>query len=389
MCPEEPRLTDTTADIDDRIAPTAFRDAFQTFERLIVAHDQGHPFSNFDEGIAGAEEGYKLPLRRKALDFLQPETWTVADIGRGEILTKVIAAIEIQDSRGPLTNNLVFWQNRFGPQNQDHRRLIEAQQDAESRRRLESLFYRLYRDDGAIEGEIFDELGRITGGKYPLLAYLFFLHDPARFSPIQPTTYDRAFRNLGVPLTTVRHCTWDNYRRFNAVLEQVRRMLTELAGLPKARLIDAHSLLWILETFQKPDGAGRVPPRKNAARIVGGIDKSIIAMRYSIRSTVNGSNGQTVERTLKNKLTSLSDAELDQHLAYLLAQQDNHCALTGLTFDFHSEDGDRMLRPSPDRIDSSGHYEPGNLQVVCQFINFWKGSQPNSEFKRLLALVKA
>lgn len=381
-------MTDAAADIDDRIAPTAFRDAFQTFERLIAAHDQGHPFSNFDEGVAGAEEGYKLPLRRKALGFLQPETWDAAQIGSGDILTKVLAAIEIQDSRGPLTNNLVFWQNRFGPQNQDHRQFLEAQQNPARRRQLERLLFDLYRGGGPTEGEVFGSLAQITGGKYPLLAYLFFLHDPERFSPIQPTTYDRAFRNLGAPLVTVRHCTWDNYQRFNGVLEQVRRMLVENAGLQKARLIDAHSFLWILETFQKPDADGRVPPRKNAARIIGGIDKSIIAMRYSIRSTVNSGNGQTVERTVKNKMTGLSDAELEQHLAYLLAQQENRCALSGLLFDFHTEDGDRMLRPSPDRIDSGGHYDPGNIQIVCQFINFWKGNQADSEFRRLLAMVR-
>ena len=40
-----------------------------------------------------------------------------------------------------------------------------------------------------------------------------------------------------------------------------------------------------------------------------------------------------------------------------------------------------------DRIDSNGHYEFGNLQVVCQFVNFWKSDSDNSEFKRLLRLV--
>jgi hypothetical protein len=46
------------------------------------------------------------------------------------------------------------------------------------------------------------------------------------------------------------------------------------------------------------------------------------------------------------------------------------------------------LLPSVDRIDSNGHYEAGNLQVVCQFVNFWKGSSDNEEFKRLLMLVR-
>jgi hypothetical protein len=46
------------------------------------------------------------------------------------------------------------------------------------------------------------------------------------------------------------------------------------------------------------------------------------------------------------------------------------------------------LEYSLDRIDSSGHYERRNLQVVCKFINQWKGATDNEEFKRLIALVR-
>ena len=37
---------------------------------------------------------------------------------------------------------------------------------------------------------------------------------------------------------------------------------------------------------------------------------------------------------------------------------------------------------------SNGHYEVHNLQIVCQFVNFWKGDSDNDDFKRLLALVQ-
>jgi hypothetical protein len=45
-------------------------------------------------------------------------------------------------------------------------------------------------------------------------------------------------------------------------------------------------------------------------------------------------------------------------------------------------------RASLDRIDSAGHYETGNLQVVCQFINFWKSDSDNTELQRLLMMVR-
>jgi hypothetical protein len=47
-----------------------------------------------------------------------------------------------------------------------------------------------------------------------------------------------------------------------------------------------------------------------------------------------------------------------------------------------------QLRCSLDRIDSSRHYEPGNLQVVCKSINMWKCAMENEEFKRLLVLLR-
>lgn len=111
-------------------------------------------------------------------------------------------------------------------------------------------------------------------------------------------------------------------------------------------------------------------------------------MRLSIENTAKNSNGQIVERTVKNKELRMSSADLDKHLAELFARQENVCALTGIPFDFHSAGGDKNLFPSPDRIDSNGHYEEGNIQVVCQFINFWKGDSDNEEFKRLLMLVR-
>jgi len=79
---------------------------------------------------------------------------------------------------------------------------------------------------------------------------------------------------------------------------------------------------------------------------------------------------------------------LEKLIASLLDLQGNRCALTGIPFQFHGPDVDKNLLPSVDRKDSNGHYEEGNLQVVCQFINFWKSDSDNGEFQRLLMLVR-
>ena len=72
----------------------------------------------------------------------------------------------------------------------------------------------------------------------------------------------------------------------------------------------------------------------------------------------------------------------------LYEAQEGLCAITDLPLQFR--DGDELaLRCSLDRIDSSGHYEPGNLQVVCCFINQWKSASVDAEFRRLIGVIRS
>ena len=365
------------------LAPDRFRSQFARFQNLIAANDKGNAFTNFQEGVAGVWENYKPRLREHALRILAIDEWSESTVGSGAILQHTIDAIEIQDNRTNLLNNLVFWQNRFGHANREHRLLLEAIASPRLRRDLEQSLFDLYRGTSD-EGATFDRLSELTGAKYPLLAYLYFLKDMDRFMPIQPTTYDRAFRNLGIDLVTLRHCSWANYQQFVAALDAVRQDLATMNGLSNVRLIDAHSFCWLLETLEDTGNQG-----KDAGRILGGREKSIIAMRLSVENTVRNSNGQMVLRTVKNKDLTMPPAEFEKLLASLMDLQGDRCALTGIRFHLLGQEAaDKNLLPSADRIDSNGHYEAGNVQVVCQFVNFWKGATSNAEFQRLLMLVR-
>jgi hypothetical protein len=149
------------------IDPKALHEAFARFQQLILAKS-GHRFTNFDEGLAAVWESYKPRLRNKALELLAADSWSETGIGSGAILQHTIEAIEIQDSRANLTNNLVFWQNRFGHANRDHRVLLEAASNPKLRRDLAHLLFGLYRGD-ADHAVAFNRLSELTGGKYPLL----------------------------------------------------------------------------------------------------------------------------------------------------------------------------------------------------------------------------
>lgn len=366
------------------LSTARFQEQFERFLRLIAAHDRGHAFTNFHEGVAGVWESYKPRLRNHALGLLGAGGWSKSDIGSGVILGRTIAAIEIQDSRINLTNNLVFWQNRFGHTNREHRSLLDSASSPKLSRELEGLLFSLFREE-IDEGAIFDRLSELLRAKYPLLAYLYFLKDMDRFAPIQPTTYDRAFRALGIDLVTLKNCSWENYRGFNQALEEVRMELRKIDSLSDARLIDAHSFCWLLERLDEDGPNSR---SGEMGRILGGRQTSIIDMRYSVENTVRNSNGQIVQRTVKNKELNMTTEELDRLLDYLLDDQGGRCALTGIRFNYHGPNADKNLLPSLDRIDSDGHYELGNLQIVCRFINFWKGSSDNAEFRKLLGLVR-
>ena len=203
--------------------------------------------------------------------------------------------------------------------------------------------------------------------------------------PIQPTTFDRAFRDLGIDLVTVRNCSWGNYQRFNTALRGVQGALVEKGGLPKIRLIDAHSFCWMLARQLSDEG---IKGGKDPGRVLGGRETSIIEMRHSVEHTVRNANGQLEQRTAKNKELRMTSAELEKLLGSLLDPQGDRCALTGIPFHFAGPGADLNLRPSVDRIDSNGHYEHGNLQIVCRFVNFWKSDTDNEGFKRLLMLVR-
>jgi hypothetical protein len=101
-------------------------------------------------------------------------------------------------------------------------------------------------------------------------------------------------------------------------------------------------------------------------------------------------SGQTSTTERKNKLFGFaSQTEMEEFTRELMKMQGGICALTGLKMLLDDEAGDAEFRCSLDRIDSAGHYERGNLQVVCKFVNRWKGDMPNEDFTRLLAHIRA
>jgi hypothetical protein len=106
--------------------------------------------------------------------------------------------------------------------------------------------------------------------------------------------------------------------------------------------------------------------------------------------TIENANGQEVKRTVKVKnMEFLSKEELQKYIGAILQDQEKICALTDLPLNLMEREGDPQMRASLDRIDSSCHYEIGNLQIVCKFANRWKSDFENNEFLRLINILKS
>lgn len=128
---------------------------------------------------------------------------------------------------------------------------------------------------------------------------------------------------------------------------------------------------------------------QRASELFNAADAADRMARTAVKTT-NSANGQTAERVMKRKdLVFPSAAALQDYITNLMGSQEYSCELTGLPLELDEVNGDPAMFASLDRIDSSGHYAPGNLQVVCRFANLWKGASDDTEFRRLIEVIRS
>jgi len=158
------------------------------------------------------------------------------------------------------------------------------------------------------------------------------------------------------------------------------------------KLIDKRITDWASESMPsllQLKGGDSHDSGKNEEKKESAKERAVSRMAKTAVDTVNGANGQQVLRSLKNKELRFSTVQaLKDYITQLVNAQNGLCALTGLTLQFEDQADDQELLCSLDRIDSDGHYEVGNLQVVCRFVNRWKNDGDNVEFRRLIDLLR-
>lgn len=237
-----------------KLSRVAFRHAFHRFQR-IHRRDDRRPLVSFRDprSYVHRTEDYKEEVARNAERLLDSEHWTQRSIGHGDILRRVIAAIEQPG------NNLLQWDARFGPRFRVHRRLIEAQTERKARREFEAIFFEMYAR-GRVIPEHFEHLAWLCGRRYELIAYLFFIADRHHYLPIRTTSFDRAFTELGLPLRTARQCSWPNYQEYLETMTAVQYALNQMR-VGEVSLLDAHSFCWVLASYGRASSRRHLPPR--------------------------------------------------------------------------------------------------------------------------------
>ena len=160
----------------------------------------------------------------------------------------------------------------------------------------------------------------------------------------------------------------------------LRRFMAEILKRPSQAPWGASGSGTAVAVAVEPAAPPRTPPSPadERARSIA----HMVAMAFAAR---NQSGLERISIAKDKQVCFASPAHLQSHLEVIWTSE--HCVLSGLKLDVSG--GDPELAPSLDRIDSSKHYEPGNLQVVARFINRWKSDDEQGNFVRLLMLVKA
>lgn len=150
-----------------------------------------------------------------------------------------------------------------------------------------------------------------------------------------------------------------------------------------------HYYVNISEKFSR-QAAENISKRKNLElKCEDDIKRAAMRMVKTAKDTVVSANGQQVLQMVKQKENRFRTDEIfNEYVTDLLKAQNCQCAITGLKLQSDEHADDQELIASLDRIDSNGHYEPGNLQVVCRFVNRWKSDGNDAEFRRLMSLVQ-
>ncbi len=205
--------------------------------KVFVEKKSGLIFESFlSNPYTEEQEGYKHQLFLDARSKLNFGKWIDSDIGSGKIIQALISAIELDN------NNLVNWKNKYGDDKRPHHKFHNA--TGSTILIYEKKIFNFFHSKESDE-DIFTWYINEFGKQYALIAYIFFLKDKSKYMPIAPTTFDKAFELLGIDFKTNQKASWENYKQYNDILNEIKILLTQELN-NDVQLLEAHSFLWMI-----------------------------------------------------------------------------------------------------------------------------------------------
>lgn len=181
------------------------------------------------------EEGYKTKVAQKAQIRLRSDEWDETWIDSKSIHSCVLKAINCMNHNLVDRHQVTGFRNCF---DSNHKYFTPN---------VERVLFNIYcgDDDEAAFKQAIDTFG----AKYDLIAYLFFIKNPEKYLPVRSRNFDEGFRQLDIDYKTERCCSWENYCGFLSLMNAIQTIMNQVLPLREnetARLIDAHSFVWIV-----------------------------------------------------------------------------------------------------------------------------------------------
>ncbi len=186
-------------------------------------------------GFLALEEDFKTKISENVRETLNYDRWDESWVGTGKISKCAIKALN-------KCGNLVYSNQEI------HFRDVLDKNNPKYNQDAERVIYDIYANKNCSEKVAFENAVKVFGAKYDLIAFLFFVKDDTRFLPICPGPFENAFRTLGINYNVSNKCSWENYKGFIEIIDEIRSIIDnnlEMEGTP--RLIDAHSFVWIIQ----------------------------------------------------------------------------------------------------------------------------------------------
>lgn len=135
-------------------------------------------------------------------------------------------------------------------------------------------------------------------------------------------------------------------------------------------------------TFRLAERIDHVP---GSAAAAADLRRALMIIASRAEHTTKQSGRQVIATRKWKEFIFDSPDDMADCLATLYRAQNGQCALSGVRMT--TEAGDWCV--SPDRIDSNGHYERDNLQLVAACVNQMKGATPNDRFLEQLKKIRS